>query len=72
MQTEKEIKGRYIRSKIGLIVVLIVIFLSLCVVGKIINNYIIIGGAVIYAFISYIVFYNKMMAYVEKKNSSEK
>ncbi len=72
MHTVKEVKRQYIRSKISLIVVLILFFILLCVIGKIINNYVIIGGAVIYAFISYIVFYNKMMTYVEKKNSNEK
>lgn len=64
--TVKQRKQKYIRSKVTIIVILIAAFLGLCITGKIFDNYFIIGGAVIYAFVSYIVFYNKMMIYVEK------
>lgn len=64
--TKKQIKQKYIRSKVITIAILIFVFLGLCIIGRIFDNYIIIGGAVIYAFISYIIFNNKMMTYVEK------
>lgn len=62
----KQRKQKYIRSKIPTIVVLTLIFVALCIVGKVFGNYLIIGGAAIYAFVAYAVFYNKMMAYVEQ------
>ena len=67
MSAEKEIKKQYIYSKKIMILIMVFVFLLLCVVGKCINSYLVIGGAVIYAFVSYIIFYNKMMAYIESK-----
>lgn len=61
----KKKKLDYIKSNILIIILLSLPFLFLCFVGKFTENYLIIGGAVVYAFIAYIFFYNKMMTYVE-------
>lgn len=62
----------YLKSKILIIILLLLPFLVLCFIGKITDNYLMIGGAVVYAFIVDVFFYNKMMAYIESDETDWK
>ena len=65
--TDKELKREYIASRKYVITTSALVFIALCVIGRYMDNYLVVAGAIVFAFVSYIVIYNKMMAFVENK-----